>query len=147
MAVAEELEPLRDLTQARGWTLKLLDPTSFVLGLVAKDDEAYWLKVCCDQYPALPPAWHWYEPESGQCGLAQATPKGAGYFHGNGVICAPWNRLAYRTQDPRGPHGDWMIGDWRSNPRTGACKTLASMALKIACQLKTAEYHGRKGAK
>lgn len=145
IAVEEELKPLQEVSEARYWDLQVLSPTEFVLRFRARDGQYYWLKVDCTNYPALPPAWRWFDPRSGQCDAPGATPKGSGYFHSNGVICAPWNRLAYKQQDPRGPHGDWTIGQWKSNTRTGACKTLASMALKLCYQLQTTNYAGRGG--
>jgi hypothetical protein len=62
-------------------------------------------------YRALPPAWRFIDPLTGQSGpsafpSAGTLPGGKGsIFHSNAVLCAPWNRLAY--QDEGGPHDDW----------------------------------------
>lgn len=96
-------------------------------------------------YSAEPPAWHWYNADTKQIDQLRDTPKEVGFFHGSGVICAPWNRLAYKSVDSRGPHDDWQIGDWRSNPQTGGCKTLGAMAQRIALELKL-RMQGRKAA-
>ncbi|MGC1239221.1 MAG: hypothetical protein WA860_10570 [Acidimicrobiales bacterium] len=64
-----------------------------------------------DLYKALPPAWRFCAPNSDE-GSASSFPKGgpASIFHGNLVICAPWNRLAYRGYE--GLHADWDVSGW-----------------------------------
>jgi hypothetical protein len=119
-----------------GWKLERRRSTSFVLTLPGSDGKLFSLLCLCDHYSAEPPAWHWYNTETEQCDQPKDTPTAAGFFHPNGVICAPWNRLAYKTVDSRGPHEDWQIGDWRSNPKNGACRTLSAMAIRIAHELK-----------
>lgn len=140
-----ELKPLEEIAAARGWPLKRLATDQFTLQLPAKDGTTFTLFVKCDSFPATPPAWHWYDGPPSNCDRAQDTPKGRGFFHGAGVICAPWNRLAYKTVDARGPHGDWTIGDWRRNPNNGACTTLAAMALRLFVELNGANFSGRMG--
>ena len=56
----EQFRDLKEIASARPWQLD----DSFVFGLTARDGERYWLKVDCTDYPAIPPAWHWYNPES-----------------------------------------------------------------------------------
>jgi hypothetical protein len=128
-----------------GWSLDELDGTTFVLGLPARDRTTFWVKAVCDGYPGQPPAWHWYNPATGLLDQKADTPAHVGFFHSNGVICAPWNRLAYTAVDTRGPHTDWNIGDWRANPKTGACRTLGAMALRIAQELQS-RLQGRMAA-
>jgi hypothetical protein len=143
LAVELELGPLEENANARGWKLEVVSPTVFHLGLMAKDNEKYWLKIDCDAYPTMPPSWHWLDPETKELDAGRSVPRGSGYFHGSNVICAPWNRLAYKDQNPNGPHADWTIGDWRSNTKTGECTTLCSMALIVATKLQSVEYQGR----
>lgn len=145
LTIAAELKPLEEIAANRGWPLKRLGTDQFTLQLPAKDGTTFTLFVKCNGFPVTPPAWHWYDEATGDCDRAQDTPKGSGFFHSAGVICAPWNRLAYNTVDPRGPHGDWTIGDWRRNPNTGACTTLAAMALRLFVELNGAKFHGRMG--
>jgi hypothetical protein len=145
LSVVEELEPLVQIGSRRGWTVQGMDATSFILGLPARDGSWFWLFCRCDAYPGLPPAWHWYDSDTKAVDQPRDTPTGGGFFHSSGVICAPWNRLAYVTVDPRGPHSDWVIGAWRSNEKTGGCKTLAAMALRIAVELRAATFTGRRG--
>lgn len=145
LSLEEELDPLGEVAAHMGWKLDRLDATSFTLGLPARDGSWFWLLCRCDRYPGFPPAWHWWNPETKQLDQPKDTPTGGGFFHESGVICAPWNRLAYKSEDPRGPHSDWTIGDWRANSYTRGCKTLAAMALRIAAELKAPAFRGRKG--
>lgn len=145
LSLEEEFEPLKQIVAHEGWKLERLDGISLTLGLPARDGSWFWLRCRCDGYPASPPAWHWYNPETTAIDQANDTPTGGGFFHGSGVICAPWNRLAYKSENPQGPHGDWSIGNWRANPKTGGCKTLAAMALRIGVELKSPNFSGRRG--
>jgi len=145
LTVAEELQPLREVASARGWKLEKAGTTLLQLGMQGRDASWFWLHVKCDRYPTIPPAWHWYNPETETLDQPQDIPKGGNFFHSNYVICAPWNRLAYKTINANGPHEDWMIGDWLTNPYTKGCKTLASMALRIFVELQSQNFAGRMG--
>jgi len=139
----EELRALREVAAARGWVLELRSETSFVLGMRARDGSMFWLLVLCDRYPSVPSAWQWYNHETGAVNEAKDTPKGGGFFHGSGRICAPWNRFAYKSEDAMGPHSDWDLAAWPTNPKTGQCKSLAAMALRIYVELQKASFAGR----
>lgn len=146
LAFAEQFGDLREVAERRGWPLKPIDGPGFGLVLPARDGSQFSLKVLCDGYPGTPPAWWWCNPESGICDQPGDTPRGSGgYFHGSGRICAPWNRLAYKQVDAQGPHGDWQLSTWMTNPQTGSCTTLAAMALRMAVELQSDRYQGRKG--
>ena len=63
-----------------------------------------------DGYRAIPPAWMFVQPGTSQPNPqvfpAAGTLPGIGsIFHGNRVICALWNRLAYSEHG--GPHDNW----------------------------------------
>lgn len=83
--------------------------------LVRQDtEEKFYLQGRFDNYKALPPAWDWWNENWSEAdGLhlspsPESTPFGSSMFfrHGNrGVICAPFNRLAYDAH--HGPHSDW----------------------------------------
>jgi len=141
LTVSSELAALQQNATLLGWTLMQIDRTTIVIGLKAEDRSRFWCKVCCDAYKAQPPAWHWYNVETGAVDQRKDTPSKGGFFHSAGVICAPWNRLAYKTVDARGPHDDWSLGDWLTNPKTGACRSLSAMALRIHHELQS----GMKG--
>ncbi len=139
----EELAVLEEISRERGWKLERGErPLQFTLGMQARDNAVVWFLVDCSEYKAKPPAWHWYDPVRRQIDTASATPKGSGFIHGNGVICAPWNRLAYKNIDPRGPHTDWTMVDWVTNPQTGFCNTLSAMALRMFTELWSERYQG-----
>ena len=145
LVFAEQFGHLREVAEKRRWDLKQTDGPGFVLGLPAHDGSRLALKVTCDGYPGLPPAWRWCNPSSEECNRPADTPRGSGYFHGSGHVCAPWNRLGYTQADPKGPHGDWELSTWMTNPMTGGCTTLAAMVLRLAVELQSARYQGRAG--
>lgn len=145
LLVKVELDALRENAGLMGWSVEQIDDLTFVLGLSAKDGETYHLRVRCDGYPATPPAWHWFDPPTGRIDDRRDTPRGGNFLHSKGVICAPWNRLAYTNVDSRGPHSDWQIGAWQNNSYTRACRTLGAMALRIAHELMKS-YEGRLAA-
>ena len=144
LAVDAELDTVRELARYKGWELERVTSTTFRLTMVAKDGSHIQLQVDCDGYPAQPPAWHFRNPATGALDERPDIPVGGTYFHGSGFSCAPWNRLAYAQVNPRGPHGDWDLGNWKANPYTFGDKTLAAMALRIHHEL-TRSYTGRQG--
>lgn len=135
LSVDAEYPALEENARSMGWKLERLTPTSFTVTMPGRDGSHFSLLCLCDRYSAEPPAWHWYNTETKNIDDPRDIPKPVGFFHGHNVICAPWNRLAYKAIDSRGPHDDWTIGDWRSNPNTGACRTLSAMAIRIALEL------------
>jgi hypothetical protein len=139
-----EFADLKALAEAKGWKLSGGDNLRFVLGIPAKDST--WLYVRCeaDQYRTLPPIWRWCDEKSEQEDTDAMTAQGGQFFSSHQVICAPWNRLAYKNIDGRGPHNDWTVGDWVSNSYTGQCTTLAAMAIRISVEALTT-YTGRRG--
>ena len=145
LVFAEQFGQLREIAENRGWDLTETGDPGFVLGLPAHDGSRLWLTVGCDGLPGLPPAWHWFNPETGAIDQPADTPKGGGYFHSSGRICAPWSRIAYKQVDAQGPHGDWELTTWMTNPKTKGCKTLAAMALRLFVELNGPRYTGRTG--
>lgn len=141
LAFEEQFGHLAENASSRDWSLE----RALILGLNARDNSRFWLLVDCGEYPTLPPAWHWYNPEKGLLDHPADTPKGGTFFHSSGRICAPWNRLAYKKIDPHAPHGDWDLSNWIVNPKTGKCNTLSAMALRIHVELNSAHYQGRMG--
>jgi hypothetical protein len=136
-SLGAELDALRELTESRGWAVT---SPLFTLSLPAKDGSRIHFLVRCDRYPELPPAWHFRNGETGLLDQPADTPIGGGFFHSTGVICAPWNRLAY---GPGGLHSDWDIGNWRKNPHTAGTVTIPAMVLRLAVELQ-ANYTGRR---
>ncbi|MCO5168171.1 MAG: hypothetical protein M9894_17655 [Planctomycetes bacterium] len=64
-----------------------------------------------DGYRALPPVWTVTNTHGAdlvkKLSASKSPPPGvtSSIFHGSGVICAPFSRLAYKEN--KGPHGDW----------------------------------------
>jgi hypothetical protein len=145
LSVDAEYGALEENAQLLGWKLERTGPTSFILALPASDGSWFWLNCLADKYAAEPPAWHWYNPDTKRLDDPRDMPKDGGFFHSNAVICAPWNRLAYKSVDSRGPHDNWDIGNWRKNSDNGACRTLSAMALRIARELQV-NMKGRRAA-
>jgi len=145
LLVEEECEALERNAFLLGWTFAKIDGENFVVGMKARDESAFFLWAQCDRYGAIPPAWHWYSPETKLRDQPKDTPEGGSFFHDHGVICAPWNRLAYKAVDQRGPHPEWELATWRTNPNTKGCKTLSAMAIRIFCELQAETFKGRRG--
>jgi hypothetical protein len=137
----EQFGHLAENAGSRDWSLE----RAFVLGLKARDGSRYWLLVDCSDFPALPAAWHWYNPIGRALDQPADTPKGSGFVHSSGRLCAPCNRLAYKKVDPNGPHDDWDLANWMTNPKTGKCTTLSAMALRIHVEMNSEHYQGRMG--
>lgn len=141
LIVSEELAALTEIAGSHGWDF---DGGS-VIGMRARDGSMFWLKLDHAGYPKLPASWRWYNPIT--CALDQPAdaPTGSSFWHSSGRICAPWNRHAYKQIDEHGPHGDWDLMNWMSNPQTGKCTTLAAMALRIFVELSSDRHKGRLG--
>lgn len=67
-----------------------------------------------------PPAW-WCgseqpDPRNYPAGPAETKPgfPNGSIFHGQPVICAPWNRLAYAQVVPGAPHSEWTLASWKT---------------------------------
>lgn len=139
----EEGTHLHEISSSRGWVLQKLDSTKYIVRLPAKDGTWFHLLIDCEGYKEQPPAFNWYNPATGQMNQQPDTPRGSGYFNDSGVICASWNRLTYKQCDPRGPHGDWQLASWITNPYTGQTTTLSAMVLRISVELMSQRYQGR----
>ena len=136
---------VRQIGACRGWEFEELEGCKFIVGMMARDGSYFWLFVDCEGYQTSPPAFNWYNTECKSKNQPSNTPIGGQYFHPSGRICAPWNRLAYKECDSQGPHGDWQLSNWMSNPKTGETKTLAAMLLRIYRELQSPEFKGRMG--
>lgn len=92
--------------------------------------ERFYLRGGFDGYRVQPPAWLY--TDAGYTGVSDASlyPQLAQSPFGSpmvikhrqqdvecGVICAPFNRLAYKTLG--GPHGDWSMAAWASAGAAG----------------------------
>ncbi len=104
-----------------------------------REREPYLLIGTFEDYRAMPPAWRFLDPRTRQDIGLPAYPA-AGPFplgsvlHSNGVICAPWNRLAYA--DRGGPHSDWNAANWQTAaPQHSSARTIPDMLARIRAEL------------
>lgn len=77
--------------------------------------EPYRISGLLEDFDVLPIIWRYVDPRSGaNIGVAAyPRPTGSSVLHGNGLICAPWSRLAYAVEG--GIHSDWQdLTDWKT---------------------------------
>lgn len=141
----EQFGHLKEVAKHRNWGLTQIDEGKFILVLQARDESLFGLHVNCENFPAQPPTWCWCNPKTHITGRPEDTPRGSGYFHSSGRICAPWNKIAYQQIDPQGPHSDWELANWRNNPRAVGHTKLLEMALRLSIELMSERYQGRMG--
>lgn len=104
------------------------------------EPEPYLIEGKCQEYRVIPPSWQFLDPRTGldvgDAGtpLAGAFPGGS-VLHSSGVICAPWNRLAYADQ--RAVHSDWTEpSKWQSiAPGHTNASTLPEMLARIRAEV------------
>lgn len=143
LLLQEEIDHLQEIAKGMGWTIRIVSGVQLIISLPARDSSIFWLRVDCEHYKAQPPAFNWYNPDTEALNQPADTPRGSGYFHSSGCICAPWNRLAYKECNPTGPHGGWQLANWLSHERTGETTTLPAMILRISIELKSPNFQGR----
>jgi hypothetical protein len=82
-------------------------------------DEAYLITADFDQYRLLPPIWKFVHPHTREDIGPGAYPRpvGPSALHGQGLVCAHWNRMAYAEHG--GPHGEWGGPSSWQQPVTG----------------------------
>jgi hypothetical protein len=56
--------------------------------------ERFLITGSLDDYDVLPPIWRYVEPRTGELIGPPAYPTAGSVFHSNGLVCAPWSRLA-----------------------------------------------------
>jgi hypothetical protein len=138
--VEEDLGPVRAWAARRNWTTSW-HPNVLELRAATYHQRAERLievVATCGGYRAEPPDWRFVRPGSNQSGpeFSPAVFAG-GIFHPNGLICAPWNRLAYKELE--GPHDDWGgPTNWLSVPGDiSTAQTLADMLAIVDAQLRS----------
>lgn len=88
-----------------------------------KTGQLYILRGNLNGYKAIPPAWEFVDPDTGDEGSAAAYPEPPNPTPGGGatiflktnpprerLICLPCNRYAYG--DYHGPHREWTLTNW-----------------------------------
>ena len=140
LVVDSQIAHLEQVGEAHGWQFERVGSRCFRVGLTAQTGDVYHLEVACDEFPTLPPSFHWRNPETGRLDNLADSPRPYNFFHSTGRICAPWNRLA---STDGGPHLEWEQAGWQHNESTKGTVTLAAMLLRIHHELRSPQYAGQ----
>ena len=141
--VENELPALNNFAQRRGWSVSWLAVQLAVIadGKHHGDNTSVRVHADVTGYRVVPPAWRFVlpdsiEPKPHRFPRGGTVPGGVGsIFHGKGVICAPFNRLAYKEHD--GMHGDWGGPEnWLDVRGHVRATTLAEMLAQIVMHLR-----------
>lgn len=120
--VDQELASLAPVARERRWGLIWRpEELKLLVTMFAHNGDPYIVQFTCDDYKALPPIIDFIDPLSFELGTARATPKGTdSFFHSPGVLCAPFNRKAYKCFYQSGPHADWPLdASWLASRANG----------------------------
>jgi hypothetical protein len=124
--IAAELPVLAARARRAGWGVQW-DDDSLMLRvrlIHERTGQTFELVGTFESYKAIPPAWEFVDPSSGEVGTPTAYPhpptaapgRGSPLFIPSGrrgrLICLPCNRLAYG--DRGGPHNNWLPTNWMS---------------------------------
>lgn len=116
------------------------NPTDLVLNVHGEhpaNDDPVQIRGDLVGYRAVAPAWTVFCPDTdGRFPTAGNLPNGKGsMFHGSGVICTHFNRLAYGVHG--GPHKNWGgPGAWLDIREQVYATTLGEMLKQIVVHLK-----------
>lgn len=120
--VRDELAVVEGLALLRGWEI-IPDYETLVVRVTmyAHNGDQYIVEIECDGYKEQPPFFEFIDPDSGERGTPRAYPRASdSFFHDSGpCICAPFNRKAYKSGVPTGPHAEWNFGDWQTSTANG----------------------------
>jgi hypothetical protein len=105
--------------------------------------EPYLITGLFDDYRVIPPAWRFVDPRTCDDLGLPAFPTAGSYpggsvLHPNGVVCAPWNRLAYKTtENASGVHEDWgALTAWESAaPNHTLARTIPEMLGRLRLEV------------
>jgi hypothetical protein len=139
-----EFPVLQERARRAGWEVTL-DSEHLILEvrlIHIRTGQLFILRGHLDGYKAIPPAWEFVDPDTGEEGTAAAYPEppnpapgGSALFITAGprqrVICMPCNRLAYG--DYNGPHPNWALTNWMRE--TPVYLTLCEMVNRINVDL------------
>jgi hypothetical protein len=144
----QELPAVRELGRTHRWgVIPDFDRLTVTVTMYSHTGDLFIIEARCDNYKEVPPFFELIDPVTGARGAKAAYPKGHdSFFHEAPCLCAPFNRKAYKTIDPLGPHEDWTIGDWMRGGTAWENYTfLAGMFGLIQTRLSRSEYyHGRQ---
>ncbi|SRR6266487_1271513 len=116
---------LQDRAKRAGWEVTLNDESLILEVRITheKTGQLFILRGNLTGYKAIPPAWEFVDPDTGEERTLAAYPVPPNPTPGGGasvflntnpprerVICLPCNRFAYG--DHQGPHREWMLTNW-----------------------------------
>jgi len=123
--LAVEYPLLQERAKRAGWEVTLNDESLLLEVRIThgKTGQLYILHGDLTSYKAMPPAWEFIDPDTGEEGTPAAYPTPPNPTPGGGasvflktnpprerVICLPCNRFAYG--DYHGPHNEWRLSNW-----------------------------------
>ena len=135
--VEQEISDCLAYCKRFGWEISEIDKIQlkFTVRMVSPvDNEVFVLEVGFIDYNQLPLILDFIEPGTGTKGSLKACPKYEGdtFFHQNGLICSPCSRRAYKVfNDLNGPHTDWTMSGWQTNPQVGSLTSIPAILLAI----------------
>jgi hypothetical protein len=141
--VEDELAAADAYARRHGWSLAWLKDDLVLLldGRHPADQSVIRWRADVAGYRAVPPAWSCFQRDehgafNSRFPKGGTVPGGVGsIFHSSGVICAPFNRLAFKEHS--GPHGDWGgPADWLKVRGNVRATVLAEMIAQIVAHLK-----------
>lgn len=121
------------------------DALTIRASFTARDGEQYILVGDFDDYKAQPPLLDFEEFDTGKRGTHRAYPWSSydSFFHGDPIICAPFNRKAYQKV-----HTNWQLSGWMTsteqNVQWSQYTTMASMLALIHGRLRHPEKYQRR---
>lgn len=141
--VEDELGAADAYARRHGWALTWLKDQLVLLADARHpaDQTVIRWRAQLNDYREVPPIWTCFQ--MGESGIYQPRfpkagplPGGTGsIFHTSGVICAPFNRLAFK--DHSGPHDDWGgPPNWLKARATIKATVLAEMLALIVAHLR-----------
>jgi hypothetical protein len=142
----QEFERAKVVAKAAGFGLEG-DPVALTIRarFTAHDGEQYILVGNFDDYKAQPPMLDFEEFDTGKVGTHRAYPWSSydSFFHGDPIICAPFNRKAYQKVHPNWQLSAWMTST-EQNVQWSQYKSMASMLTLIHGRLRHPDrYHRR----
>lgn len=148
----QELGGVRELGRVHRWgVIPDFDRLIVTVTMYSHNDDLFIIEAQCENYKEVPPFFEFIDPKTGARGTKAAYPKGNdSFFHDAPCVCAPFNRKAYKTVDPLGPHSDWNLGDWMYSTASDVAwenySRLADMFGLIQTRLSRPDlYKGRQG--
>lgn len=114
----DELALVKELATTHKWgMIPDYEHLTVLVTMYAHTGDLFIVEIRCDDYKEVPPFFEFIDPDTGQRGTRHAYPKTTdSFFHDSGpCICAPFNRKAYKSVVPTGPHGDWNFGVWQTS--------------------------------